>query len=131
MSSRPVRIPPGAGRRWRRSSPSRPCRATSSFPSVKIYWDPRQLVHAPALELHNGAFVPFAEHPGRAEMMLAAIGPTELPVDHGEAPLLRVHPRCYLDFLGSAWTDWRAAGRPGDAAGYAWPVVGRRALDLD
>ena len=98
---------------------------------MRIFWDPRQLAHAPALELHNGAFVPYGERPGRAEGMLAAIGPTEAPADFGEAPLLRVHPRDYLDFLWSAWADWRAAGRPGDAAGYAWPVVRRRPLDLD
>jgi acetoin utilization deacetylase AcuC-like enzyme len=98
---------------------------------VRIFWDSRQLAHAPDQELHNGAFVPFAEHPGRAEAMLAALGPTVAPADHGEAPLLRVHPQPYLDFLRTAWSDWRAAGRPGDAAGYAWPVVRRRTLDLE
>ena len=39
--------------------------------------------------------------------------------------------RPYLDFLKSAFADWKAAGRAGDAAGYVWPVVGRRPLDLD
>jgi acetoin utilization deacetylase AcuC-like enzyme len=98
---------------------------------MRIFWDDRQLAHAPAQELHNGAFVPFAEHPGRAEALLAALGPTEAPADNGEAPLLRVHPQPYLDFLRTAWSEWSAAGRPGDAAGYAWPVVRRRTLDLD
>ncbi len=36
----------------------------------------------------------------------------------------------YLDFLRAAHDDWRAAGRPGDAGAYAWPVVRRRPLDL-
>jgi acetoin utilization deacetylase AcuC-like enzyme len=98
---------------------------------MRVFFDDRQRLHAPALELHNGAFVPFAERPGRIDAILAAIGPIEAPGDHGEAPLLRVHPRLYLDFLRAAFADWRAAGRPGDAAGYAWPVVGRRPLDLD
>jgi acetoin utilization deacetylase AcuC-like enzyme len=97
---------------------------------MKLFWDARQLAHAPAVELHNGAFVPFAEHPGRAEAMLAALGPTEAPADQGEDPLLLVHPPAYLDLLRNGWADWRAAGRPGDAAGYAWPVVRRRPLDL-
>jgi acetoin utilization deacetylase AcuC-like enzyme len=97
---------------------------------MRCFWDPRQRLHAPARELHNGGFVAYAEHPGRVDSMLAAVGPTEAPADSGEAPLLRVHPRPYLDFLRNAWTDWRAAGRPGDAAGYAWPVVRRRPLDL-
>ena len=98
---------------------------------MRSFFSDRQLVHAPAVELHNGAFAPFAEHPGRVRSMLAALGPVEEAHDHGDAPLLRVHPQDYLDFLKSAYADWRAAGRPGDAAGYAWPVVRRRPLALD
>jgi acetoin utilization deacetylase AcuC-like enzyme len=98
---------------------------------MRIYWDERQRLHAPEKELHNGAFVPFAETPARADAILAALGPAETPRDRGEAPLLRVHPRDYLDFLKAAHRDWRAAGRDGDAAGYVWPVVRRRALRLE
>ena len=98
---------------------------------MRSFWDPRQLAHAPALELHNGGFVPFAESPARAGAILAALGPTEAPVDHGEGPLRSVHSEGYLAFLWSAHQDWRAAGREGDASGYAWPVVRRRPLDLD
>jgi acetoin utilization deacetylase AcuC-like enzyme len=46
-------------------------------------------------------------------------------------PLLRVHPQPYLDFLKTAHADWQAAGRPGDAFPYAFPVVQRRDLRLD
>jgi acetoin utilization deacetylase AcuC-like enzyme len=98
---------------------------------MRCFFSPRQLVHAPTVELHNGAFEPFAEHPGRVRSILDALGPTEEPADRGAAPLLRVHPPAYLDFLAGAWDEWRAAGRPGDAAGYAWPVVRRRPLPLD
>ena len=98
---------------------------------MRKIWDARQLEHAPALELHNGAFVPHAEHPGRAESILAAIGETEPARDHGEAPILRVHRQDYVDFLRRAHADWKAAGRTGDAAGYTWPVVRRRPLDLE
>jgi acetoin utilization deacetylase AcuC-like enzyme len=98
---------------------------------MRIFWDDRQLAHAPAQELHNGAFVPYAEHPGRARELLAAVGPVEAPADRGEEPLLRVHSPAYVDFLKHAWSDWRSAGRPGDAAAYAWPVVRRRPLDLE
>jgi acetoin utilization deacetylase AcuC-like enzyme len=42
-----------------------------------------------------------------------------------------VHGEAYLAFLKSAHDDWRAAGRDGDAGGYAWPVVRRRPLDLE
>ena len=98
---------------------------------MRAFFDSRQLAHAPERELHNGAFVPYAERPGRAEAILAAIGPAEAPNDRGEAPLRAVHPQPYLDFLKSAHADWRAAGRPGDAGGYAWPVVRRRPVTLD
>jgi acetoin utilization deacetylase AcuC-like enzyme len=97
---------------------------------MRAFHSPRQRLHAPEKELHNGAFVPFAEHPGRIDAILAAIGPTEAPRDHGEDAILRVHPKPYLEFLKSAFADWRSAGRPGDAAGYVWPVVGRRPLAL-
>ena len=98
---------------------------------MRRFFDPRQLVHAPLRELHNGGFVPFAETASRAEAILAAIGPAEAPVDHGEAPLRAVHSEDYLAFLWSAHKDWLAAGREGDAAGYAWPVVRRRPLTLE
>ena len=98
---------------------------------MRRYFDPRQLAHAPAQELHNGAFVPYAEHPGRAETMLAAVGGAEAAIDHGETPLRAVHGADYLDFLRTAWRDWRAAERPGDAGAYVWPVVRRRPLALD
>ena len=35
---------------------------------MRCFFDPRQLAHAPELELHNGAFVPFAESPARADI---------------------------------------------------------------
>src|SRR5688500_14427450 len=98
---------------------------------MRVFWDERQRLHAPAQELHNGGFVPYAEHGGRIDSMLAALGACLTSADHGEGPLLRVHPRRYLDFLKCAFADWKAAGRPGDASGYVWPVVGRRPLDLD
>ena len=98
---------------------------------MRCFWDSRQLVHEPALELHNGGFVPFAESSSRAEAILAGIGPAEASVDHGEGPLRAVHSEAYLAFLWAAHKDWRAAGREGDAGAYAWPVVRRRPLELD
>ena len=98
---------------------------------MRLYFDPRQLAHAPERELHNGGYVPYAEHPGRAGAILAGIGGTELPGDQGEAPLLRVHSPAYLAFLRTAHQEWRSAGREGDASGYTWPVVRRRPLDPD
>jgi acetoin utilization deacetylase AcuC-like enzyme len=98
---------------------------------MRRFFDPRQLAHAPEKELHNGGFTDFAEKPSRAEMIATAIGATELPSDHGEAPILAVHDAGYVDFLKTAPARWAAAGRPGDVIGYVWPVVGRRPLRLD
>lgn len=97
---------------------------------MKRFFSPRQLAHAPAQELHNGAFTNYAETPDRARAILAAIGGADVPPDRGLAPIAAVHPPDYLAFLAEAPARWRDAGRPGDAIPYAFPVVGRRALDL-
>lgn len=97
---------------------------------MRRFHAPVQARHAPAAELHNGGFVPYAEVPARAAAILAAIGGAEPPPDEGEAPLARVHDAEYLDFLREAPTLWRAAGRAGDAIPYVFPVVGRRPLHL-
>ena len=98
---------------------------------MRSFFDPRQLTHAPARELHNGGFTEYSETPRRASAILDAIGGAEPASDHGEAPLLAVQSADYLDFLQTAPARWTAAGRPGDVMGYVWPVVGRRALKLD
>jgi acetoin utilization deacetylase AcuC-like enzyme len=97
---------------------------------MRCFFDPRQLAHAPATELHNGAFVPYAETPARGEALGSAIGEVQPPTDHGEAPILAVHDAGYIDYLKTAPQRWREAGRPGDVIGYIWPVRGRRPLDL-
>lgn len=97
---------------------------------MRLFFDPRQMAHAPPQEMHNGAFVPYAETPARAQAMCSGVPATETPTDHTEAPILRVHDAGYIEFLKTAHTRWAAAGRPGDVMGYVWPVVGRRALNL-
>jgi acetoin utilization deacetylase AcuC-like enzyme len=98
---------------------------------MRGFFDPRQLAHAPATELHNGSFVPYSETPARAEAIVAALGGLDRPDDHGEAAILAVHDADYVDFLKTAPARWAEAGRPGDVIGYTWPIVGRRALKLD
>ena len=97
---------------------------------MKCFWDERQRAHLPAGEFFNGAMHPAAEHAGRVDAILSAIGRTQAPVDRGLDPLLRVHSREYLDFLSTAHDQWRAAGREGDAFPYTFPVVKRRPLQL-
>ena len=99
--------------------------------SIPIYFDTRQMAHEPALELHNGSWAPYAETPLRAESILKRFGQHRAALDHGLDPILRVHSADYVHFLRSAYRDWLAAGRSGDAIGYTWPAVHRRNLKLD
>ena len=98
---------------------------------MRIFYDDAQRDHAPARELHNGAFAAYAETPARVDAMLKAVGPTETPADRGEAPILAVHDAAYVGFLKEAPRLWQEAGRPGDAIPYAFPIRGRRPLRLD
>jgi acetoin utilization deacetylase AcuC-like enzyme len=98
---------------------------------MKCFWDDRQRAHEPAGEFFNGAMHPPAEHPGRVDAILQAVGPTQAPADIGMGPLSRVHSADYLDFLHTAHDEWRVAGRDGDAFPYTFPVVGRRPLNLN
>lgn len=98
---------------------------------MHIVFDPRQDRHAPLVELHNGGWTPHAETAERAAAILAALGPSSPPVDRGMGPILAVHDEDYVAFLKSAFADWQAAGREGEAIGYCWPVVARRAVALD
>jgi acetoin utilization deacetylase AcuC-like enzyme len=90
-----------------------------------------QAAHAPVFELVNGKAEDHAETPARLASMLAQMGEAvRAPADHGLAPILAVHDADYVAFLQSAHDAWLAAGRAGDAIGYAFPVRGRRPLAL-
>lgn len=97
---------------------------------MRCFWDERQRAHAPAAEFFNGRLHPAAEHQGRVDAILGAIGPTEAPENCGMEPLLRVHSAEYLDLLRDAHREWAALGRDGDAFPYTFPIVGRRPLEL-
>jgi acetoin utilization deacetylase AcuC-like enzyme len=97
---------------------------------LKCFWDERQRLHAPTGEFFNGAIHPAAEHGGRVDAILGAIGPTATPGDLGVEPILRAHSAEYVEFLQTAHEQWLSAGREGDAFPYTFPVVGRRPLRL-
>ena len=99
--------------------------------TVPGFFDRRQLAHEPVQELHNGGWTPYAEKSSRADIIAAAFSDLKPARDFGMEPLLNVHDRGYVEFLRTAYADWRASGRNGDAIGYSWPVVRRRHLDLD
>lgn len=95
------------------------------------FFDARQLLHAPALQLHDGGWTEHSETASRAEAIAAKIGGLSTVQDFGMAPLRRVHAQDYLDFLATAHARWIAEGREGEAVGSAWPIVQRRALSLE
>ena len=99
--------------------------------SVPGYFDRRQLAHQPLQELHNGAWAAYTEKSSRAENIAGIFEVCHPAKDFGLEPLLKIHDSGYLEFLRSAFAEWRASGRDGDAIGYTWPVVGRRDLKLD
>ena len=97
---------------------------------MRHFSDPAQVQHAPERELHNGGWMDFAESPARFQAMLGVLGPGEPARDFGLDPILAVHDPAYVAFLREAHDLWLAAGREGDAMGYVFPIVGRRALEL-
>lgn len=86
---------------------------------MHVYWSEDQLRHAGARFLKAGQLVPSPETPDRAHSILAALSGPEFritaPDDHGTAPLLRVHPGVFLDFLQGIHARWTEAFGP-DAA---------------
>lgn len=98
---------------------------------MQSFFDERQLAHSPARELHNGDWSDFAEKPSRADSILDCISQTKPAQDHGMEAIARVHNSGYLDFLQNAHDRWVAAGRSGDAVGYVFPTIARRALNLE
>jgi acetoin utilization deacetylase AcuC-like enzyme len=99
--------------------------------NVPGYFDRRQLAHEPVQELHNGGWTAYAEKSSRAEIIAASFPKLQPAADFGLQPILNVHDRGYVEFLRSAYAEWRALGRDGDAIGYTWPITRRRPLDLD
>jgi len=97
---------------------------------MKAFFSEHQSAHAPAFELQNGALVPHAESQARVDAIKAVLTDVSAPRDLGLDPILAVHDASYVRFLQRAHQDWVAAGRPGDAFPYVFPVRGRRPLNL-
>ena len=79
---------------------------------MKVFWDDRQLAHAPRFFLQRGRLRPHFEVPARAEALLAACRRMGLeiaaPAEADAAALGTVHAPDYLDFLRTALTEWEA-----------------------
>jgi acetoin utilization deacetylase AcuC-like enzyme len=80
-------------------------------------------------ELHGGELVAPYECPERAQIVLDRVthirlGEVIAPDSFGLEPILRVHDREFVEFLGVAWEEWVADGNRGEAIPDCWP--GRR-----
>ncbi len=94
---------------------------------MKTVYNQHHGAHAATHEFFRGRLVPAFEIPARADFVLQAVlgaelGPLLQPVDHGPAPLARVHSPAYLNFIEGAWAEWQALGGEGDAFPAVWPV---------
>ncbi len=73
---------------------------------MRVFFDERQLHHAPTHYFRRGAAMPHQEQPQRAEIlrdMLIGEGfEISKPQDHGLAPIKAVHNPDYVDFLPTA-----------------------------
>ena len=87
-------------------------------------------------ELHGGELVAPFECPERAQYVLdrvlaSKLGEVIAPHRFGLAPVTRVHDERYLEFLGSAWAQWIADGRRGEAIPDCWPARRMRQREPD
>ncbi len=85
--------------------------------------------HDPPYEINFGRAVkPAWERAARGEVLRAALAgaghPVAAPAGHGPGPLLAVHQRALLDFLETAWEEWRAARGPDVLIPDTFPVPG-------
>jgi len=94
---------------------------------MKIVYNERHAEHAAQKEFFRGQLVDAFEIPARADYVLQALqasdlGPFVPVVDHGRAPLERVHAPRYLRFIEGAYAEWQALGGQGEAFPAVWPI---------
>jgi acetoin utilization deacetylase AcuC-like enzyme len=82
---------------------------------MKIYYSESHRRHDPPFEVFDGGQRnPYMEGPARMDCILAALREEPWaevlePVDFGLGPIREIHTEGYLEFLATAWDQWRAA----------------------
>lgn len=92
---------------------------------LTIYSDAHHLHHG--VELKDGKVTPSFESPNRVETVLQRVHATKLgdvkpPNSYGATHYATAHSERYVNFLATAWQEWSATGRPGEALPLIWPV---------
>src|SRR5262249_22777539 len=90
-------------------------------------------LHDGKAELIDGKLVPCFEMPKRAEIVRARVaavglGPIEPPRSFGREPLERVHTPDFVEFLGTAFDEWRPGHGDYDALAWTWRAPGMRRI---
>jgi acetoin utilization deacetylase AcuC-like enzyme len=100
---------------------------------MKTFYSPAHLAHVPMLQFEGGRLLPAVEIPERAEAVRAAVearglGPVLPPEAFGDAPILKVHDKGLVAFLGVAYGEWteRYGENAPPALPSAWPAQGLR-----
>ena len=78
-------------------------------------------------ELFGGELVEPFERPTRVKYILERINTVGLgeviaPDDFGMTPITAVHDKGFVDFLQTAWSEWKAEGYNGEAMTTCWPA---------
>lgn len=84
---------------------------------MKVVYTLRHRHHHPRAEVEGGALQEPFEHPGRAEIIRAALAGDDLfefvaPDDWGTAPIEAVHHRGLVEFIETAWELYQQANGP-------------------
>lgn len=82
--------------------------------AMPVVWTDLHRLHDPAGEVWVGVKIPGSEVSERGEVIREALTAAGAPfvgmVEHGSAPLRKVHAAGLLDYLESAYAGWLAAG---------------------
>lgn len=97
---------------------------------ITVYSDKHRLQHGRG-EFNDGKVMPCFEKPNRVDAILARVkseklGPVIEPYEFSNEPILKVHTKDYLEFLESAWDQWKSIHGDIDAFPLVWPVRGLR-----
>jgi acetoin utilization deacetylase AcuC-like enzyme len=94
---------------------------------VRTYLSEDHRLHFPQAELAGGQFVTPFERPSRVEYILRRLRERGFPAPEDPGPcdmdaVARVHDAGFLDFLATAWAEWKAAGHAGEIIATGMPT---------
>ncbi len=97
---------------------------------MRVVHSPLHARHDGGKELYRGELVPCFEMPVRADSILQAVRRAGFEVHEPRAfaleSLLRVHDAGFVEFLRTAWSEWRAQGKEGFMLPSGFPARGLR-----